>query len=391
MSTVLRDRHVYVVGIGMHRYQRASSTSYVTLGLTALRESIADAGITWTDVDSAYVGAAKIGVAAAPTLLQYMGQTGVSAVQVESASASGSVAVRQAVLEVVSGMADVAVAVGVDKLDPPVDGVVKSGVAGIFDGLAQFHTMFALKTEHYLAERGAAPADLALFAVKNHRNGALNPYAQRRTVRTLEEVLAPPYVSGTLTRLQCTPNGEGAAALIVASEEAVRRLQIDRSRAVQVLASVHQSQPAVADRLPGENDEEAATRRASGAAFEQSGLAPGDLDLVELHDAFAVEEPMYLESMGICREGNAIDDVRRGRLDIGGRVAVSASGGLLAMGHPVGPTGVGQICEITRQLRNEATGRQHHGAVHGLAHMVGVGGVCTVHVLRAPATKGTRS
>lgn len=124
------------------------------------------------------------------------------------------------------------------------------------------------------------------------------------------------------------------------------------------------------------------TRLASAEAYEAAGVGPEDVDLVELHDAFTVEEPMYLEAIGICAEGTVFDDLASGALDIGGRVAVSPSGGLLAMGHPVGPTGVGQVCESVRQLRGEAEGRQHDAARTALVHMVGVGGVATVHMLQ---------
>lgn len=375
----LRLRPVFVVGIGMHPYVRPTTTTYVTMGLTAVRQALGDARVSWTDVESAVVGAGKIGMAAAPTLTSYLGRTGLPVVQVESASASGSVAVRQAVRDVAGGFSDVSVAVGIDKAEFPPDAVTKAGVQGLADGLVPFHTMFSLITERFLHDRGATPQQLAAVAVKNHGNGALNPYAQRQKRRTLEEVLEPPCISGTLTRLQCTPVGEGAAAVVIASADGMERLGLDRTRAVPVLASEHQTQPAHADAVGTE--EEAVTRLTGLAAFESSGVGPADLDLVEVHDAFAVEEPMYLEALGVSAPGQALDDLARGHLDIGGRVAVSASGGLLAMGHPVGPTGVGQVCELVRQLRGEAGARQHSGARHGLAHMVGVGGVCTVHLL----------
>lgn len=229
---LLADRHVYVVGVGMHPYHRPKGLTYVEMGVGAMREALADARVAWTDIDSAYVGSGKIGMAAAPTLARYMGRTGLPVVQVESASASGSVAFRQAVLDVAGGLTDVSLAVGVDKAEFPPDAVSKSGVVGLTDGMIEFHTMFALITEQFLQERHATVEQLAAVAVKNHRNGALNPYAQRQRARTLEEVLEPPYISGRLTRLQCTPVGEGSAAAIVASGEALNRLGIDRRRAV---------------------------------------------------------------------------------------------------------------------------------------------------------------
>jgi acetyl-CoA acetyltransferase len=126
------------------------------------------------------------------------------------------------------------------------------------------------------------------------------------------------------------------------------------------------------------------TRETIERAYVEAGIGPRELDVIELHDAFTIEELLYLEAMSICPTGGAIAALERGDFDIGGRVAVSPSGGLLAMGHPIGPTGAGQIVEITRQLRGEAGPRQHRGARTGLAHMVGVGAVCVVHVLAAP-------
>ncbi|KWX57575.1 thiolase family protein [Mycobacterium sp. NAZ190054] len=385
---LLKDTPVYVVGIGMYGYRRASATTYLTMGVAAVREALSDAAIMWENVESAFVGSGKIGMAAAPTLARYLGRTGLPVVQVESASASGSVAFRQAVLDVASGRCDVSLSVGVDKAEFPPDAVSKSGIRGLVDGRVEFHTMFALRTEHWLEQRSADSRQLAAVAVKNHRNGALNPYAQRRKVRTLEEVLEPPYISGILTRLQCTPVGEGAAAAIVASAEGLTRLGIDRRRCVRVRAAVHQTQPHFDDAVG--NEEEAVTRAAAREAYEQSAIGPDGLDIVELHDAFSVEEPMYLEAMGVCAEGKALHDLAHGALDIGGRVAVSPSGGLLAMGHPVGPTGIGQVCESVRQLRGEATGRQHANANTALVHMVGVGGVCTIHVLENEAEVSRR-
>ncbi|HEY5858628.1 MAG TPA: thiolase family protein [Aldersonia sp.] len=379
--SILRDRAVYVVGIGLYPYQRPSETTYVTMGVTAIRASLLDAGIAWADVDSAFIGSGKIGMAGAPTLARFLGRTGLPVLQVESASASGSVAFRQAVLDVASGRCDVSVAAGVDEAKFPRDAESKAGVNGLADRYIDFPTMFALMADTFLRERGATVEQLAAVAVKNHRNGALNPFAQRQKRRTLEEVLAPPYVAGSLTRLQCTPVGEGSAAVVVVSEEGLVRFGIDPSRAVRVLSSAYQSVAPVS--TVGGFVEADVTRRTANEAFEESGVSPGDLDVVELHDAFTVEEPVYLEAMGVCAEGKALSDLEAGALDIGGRVAVSPSGGLIAMGHPVGPTGVGQVCESVRQIRGEAGPRQHEGARTALVHMVGVGGVCAVHVLQS--------
>ena len=378
MKTLAGMRPVYVAGIGLHPYQNPSGTPYVSLGLRAVREALTDAGITWPAVESAYVGNALVGMAAGAAMLRYLGITGIPYAQVENASASGSTAFRQAVHEVAAGFTDVSLAMGVDTVDQWRSGPGKAGIRGLADHLSAPFTHFAMLTQRYMYEAGATPEQVALVAVKNHRNGAANPYAQRQKVRTLEEVLAPPVISGVLTRLQCTPVGEGAAAVIVMSEEGLRRHGIPRRRAVQVLASVSRS-----EQPPGvENADVALTRVTTSAAYEQAGVSPSDIDVVELHDAFSIEELLYAEAMGFCGPGEAAAQLQAGAFDIGGRVSISPSGGLIAMGHPLGPTGVGQVVEIVRQLRGEAGARQHPGARLGLAHMVGIGPVCLVHILR---------
>ena len=232
-KNLLSDRSVYVAGIGLHRYQHLSETPYVTLGLTAVREALKDAAIDWGEVDTAYVGNARIGMAAGSTMLRYLGPSNVAVAQVENASASGSTAFRQAVHDVASGLAEISIAIGVDK---PVSGAGRGGpinaqVCSLADGLVVPFTHFAILTERYMADTGATSEQIAKVAVKNHGNGAKNPFAQRQKARTLEEVLAPPVIAGPLTRLQCTPVGEGGAATIAASESAIRR----RSRACRFL------------------------------------------------------------------------------------------------------------------------------------------------------------
>ncbi|MEM9652296.1 MAG: thiolase family protein [Actinomycetota bacterium] len=376
---ILADREVHVVGIGLHPYVRQSERTYVTMGLIAVREALADAGLTWSVVESAYVGNARIGMAAGSTMLKYLGSSGLAVAQVENASASGSTAVRQAAFDVASGATDLSIAIGVDKVAPGRrGGPVMAEVRSLADGLIQPFSHFAMLTERYLHDTGATIEQVAGVAVKNHRNGARNPYAQRQKVRTLEEVLAPPQISGPLTRLQCTPVGEGAAAVIVASADAIDRLGLDRSRAVRILSSASRLE----EFTPGVNMDVALTEKTTRQALEAASVEPAEIDIIECHDAFAIEELLYVEAMGVCDEGEAVRRLERGDFDIGGDVAVSPSGGLIAMGHPIGPTGVGQVCEITRQLRGEATGRQHPGARTAIAHMVGVGAVCVVHILQ---------
>jgi acetyl-CoA acetyltransferase len=380
MKKNLRDmRPVYVVGIGLHRYQRLSETPYVTLGLTAVREALADAAVEWRSVESAYTGTALIGMAASRPMLRHLGATGIPMAQVENASASGSTAFRQACIDVASGLTDVSLALGVDKPGPVAMAPGKTRMRDLVGARVVPFTHFALLTQEYMTSYGVSAEQIALVAVKNSRNGANNPYAQRQKSVTLEEVMAGPAISGSLTRLQCCPVGEGAAAVIVASDDAIGQLGLDRSRAVRVITSVTRTEQVYRG---AKNFDAELTRETVQQAFHEASIEPGDLDLIELHDAFTIEELLYVEAMGLSAPGKAAGAIAAGEFDVGGRCAVSASGGLLAMGHPIGPTGAGQIAELTRQLRGEAGARQQPNARTGLAHMVGVGAVCVVHILQ---------
>lgn len=377
-QTLQSLRPVYVVGIGWHRYQDPSDTSYVSLGLTAARQALADAGVPFAGVETAYVARALLGMACGRPILRHLGATGLPITHVENASASGSTAFRSACIEVGSGLADTALVLGVDKRMPVARAESQTGIEQLASDTIVPFTHFALLADKYVHRSGADMRDIARVAVKNHNNGALNPNAQRQKARTLDEVLSARKVSGELTVLQCTPVGEGAAAVVVMSEDAIKAHGIDPSRAVRVLSSAGKSQALYEDAT---SFDELLTQATCAQALQEAGVAASSIDVVELHDAFSIEEVLYVEAMGLCKPGQAIAALKAGEFNIGGRVAVSPSGGLIAMGHPIGPTGVGQIAEITLQLRGEAGKRQQPGARTGLAHMVGVGAVCFAHVL----------
>ena len=375
---LLAERPVFVVGIGLHPYQRRSDTTYVRLGLTAVREALTDAGVAWRDVESAYTGTALLGMGSSRIMLSRLGATGIPMTQVENASASGSSSVAQGCLEISSGRSDVVMALGVDK---PRSGLGaapgQAGIENLEGGAVVPFTHFALLASEYMHTHGVSDEQVAMVAVKNHRNGSLNKFAQRQKVRTMQDVLSEP-ISGSLTRLQCCPVGEGAAAVILASEDGIKRLGLDASRAVRIIGSATRTEGLYGE---GVGIDAALTSETGADAFEEAGIEPSDLDVLEVHDAFAIEELLYAEALGLCKAGEAASLIESGYFDIGGQCALSPSGGLLAMGHPIGPTGVGQVVEVTRQLRGEAERRQQPNARLGMAHMVGVGAVCVVHVL----------
>lgn len=371
-------RPVYVVGIGLHPYQSLSDKTYVELGLTAIRGALADARIEFSEVESAYTGTTLLGMAPSRAMLRHLGASGLPIAQIENASASGSTAVRQAVMEVACGACDVSLAVGVDKPARVKLAHEQAGVPDLVNEYVSPFTHFALLAHEYMSRYSVTAEQVAAVAVKNYNNAAKNPYAHRQQGFKLEDVMSGQPISGTLTKLQCCPIGEGAAAALIASEEGIKRLGIDPARCIRVLSSTSRSEMVYG---PGADPDTELTRETLALSCAEAGVSPESLDIVEFHDGFSIEELLYVEALGICPPGKAAEQLARGDFDIGGRVAVNPSGGLLAMGHPIGPTGVGQICEITRQLRGEAGERQHPGARLGLAHMVGIGSVCVVHVL----------
>jgi acetyl-CoA acetyltransferase len=377
---VLRDlRPVYVVGVGMHRYQFASDTNYIDMGLTATRGALADAGIAFDAVESAYVGCTGIGLAAGRIMFNHIGSTGLAVTQVENASASGSSAFQLACFEVAAGLRDCAIAVGVDKYGDQVRAAGKEGVGKLSDTANIPLIRYAIMAEHLKKAKGLTQEDLALVASKNHTNAATNPFAQFQKPRTVEQILASTLVAGSTTSLMCTPRGEGAAAAIVCSEEGIRRLGLGGGKPIRVLSSVLQSEkPQVGRELPSVT----VAQTVADKAYAEAGITSDQLDVVELHDAFAIEEILYTETFGLAPKGEGQLFLRDGGSAIGGKCCVNSSGGLIAQGHPLGPTGIGQIHEIVHQLRHENGPRQQPDAKTAMAHMIGLGTIAIAHIFQ---------
>jgi acetyl-CoA acetyltransferase len=373
-------RRVAVVGVGLHPYGKWREKKPKELARTAIEGALESARLEWSDVQSAWCGHTSLGMTAGARLFASMGQTGLSITNVENASATGSYAFRGAWLEVASGEFDVALALGVDMLPgrPAADPKQQEqpGKPSPSKPRPPSGPMlkFAQDARDHMEKYGTTIDQLAQVSVKQHYNAARNPYAQFQEEVTLEQVHAAREVAAPLTVLHCCPFGDGAAAAVLASEDVVNRLGIEKP--VWVATSVSQSTRASEPEL---TELTAATAR---EAYERSGIGPGELGMVELHDAATIEEILYAESLGLCGPGEGGKLVEEGATALTGRIPINSSGGLLAMGHPFGPTGLGQIAEIYWQLRGEAGARQIPAHPrNGLAHMVGLGGTCIVHIL----------
>lgn len=390
-TSIVRD--VYVAGAAMTRFGKFPDRTVRALAEQAVRAALADAGVTAGQVEMVFFANAVAGLLTGQEMirgqvaLRYTGLSGVPLVNVENACASSSSAFYLACLAVGSGAAEAALAVGAEKLthDDKARSFAAIGTAvdqgeiaelrqrwapggcegstapgGADDGKRSvFMDFYAKKTRDYMERSGAGVRDLAQVAVKNHRHAALNPLAQYRDEVTAEEVLASRQVSPPLTLLMCSAIGDGAAALVVCSADLAQRLGAPVRVRACALASGQDGAPA------------GAVERAAAAAYEQSGLGPGDVDVVELHDAAAPAELMEYEHLGLCAPGDGPRLLSGGATALGGRLPVNPSGGLLSKGHPIGATGCGQLTELADQLRARCGGRQVPGARVALAQNAG--------------------
>jgi len=297
---------------------------------------------------------------------------------VENASASGSSAFREACMAIASGMNDVVIAIGVDKLRvlrsyPPQQGEQEGRTStSSQSGETPLLQMFAQLARDHMEQYGTTVDQLAKVSVKSHRNASFNPYAHFQKAVTIEQVHQARMVADPLTVFHCCPWDEGAAAVVLCAAELAPRFT--QKLCPRVLASV------CTGGNPG-TDLTDMTQVTAQRAYDMAGCGPQDLNLVELHDAFTIEEIMYCEALGLCPKGGGGKLVESGATEVGGRIPVNTSGGLISMGHPLGPTGLGQIAEILWQMRGQAGGRQVSQPRLGLAHMVGAGGVCFIHIL----------
>jgi acetyl-CoA acyltransferase len=384
-------RDVAVIGAGMTRFGKFLERSMKDLAREAVEEALKTAGVEQQALEAALVGNAMAGLISGQecirgqVVLREMGIGGIPVVNTENACASSATAFHLAWLYVASGLYDIVLALGMEKLyhedkkrsfqaigsavdvefmqqllaamksQPKAEGEGKPGEPG--KSRSMFMDFYAIFARAHMEKYGTTKEQFAKIAVKNHYNGSLNPHAQYQHACTLEEVLASPLVAEPLTRLMCSPIGDGAAAVILTSAENAARFT---SKPVRVRASVLASG---ADPEPGKPG---ITTRAARKAYEMAGIGPEDIHVAEVHDASAPAELVIYEELGFCQPGEGGKLIDEGVTALTGRLPVNTSGGLLAKGHPVGATGVAQICEVFWQLRGEAGKRQVAKAKVGL-------------------------
>jgi acetyl-CoA C-acetyltransferase len=381
-------REVAIIGAGMNRWGELWNLSLRDLYVEAALESIKDAGVD--HIDGMYVGSMTPGLFVGQEHLgslmaDYLGINHLPCTRVESACASGGVALKSAFLEVASGHSDIVIAGGVEKMTDCSGDEATYALATaadqeyeVFHG-ATFPGLYAMMARRHMHEFGTTREQLAHVAVKNHKNGAKNPKAQYPFEITLDAVMSSVMVADPLRILDCSPITDGAACVVMADIETAKR--ICKKPIVKVSGFGHAT-----DRIALATRDSVtrlgATIKAGERAYKMAGKTPQDIDFAEVHDCFTIAEIMVIEGLDFFEIGKGGTGAESGETHIGGRIPINPSGGLKSKGHPVGATGVAQAIEIVTQLRGEAGDRQVEGARVGLAqNMGGSGGSTVVHIM----------
>ena len=395
---------VWILGIRMTKFGKHPDKDTVDLAAEAALGALADGGVTMRDIGVLAAGNLMNAAGGTGQILQkQIGQTGIPVYNVANACATGATALRTAVMAVKSGECDMGLAVGVEKLagaglltggSRAADSDTwqphgRYGAVAAVDGRIGTETMpgvFAQIGMEYGHRYGGTSFELfARISEKNHAHSTLNPLAAYTKRMTLEEIMNDVMIAYPNTRPMCSANCDGAAAAVVVSGSKLKTLGADqRRRAVKIAASVLTSDPwePACQVLPDVNT---LTRNAAKQAYEQAGVSPEDLDLVELHDCFATAELVHYDNLMLCPEGGAVDFFESGATWRDGSTPVNVSGGLQSKGHPIAAPGIANVGEVCHHLRGEAEQRQIEGATVGLAHVIGLGSACGVHILERSA------
>jgi acetyl-CoA acetyltransferase len=372
---------VKIAGTGMTHFGKHMDATIRSLTNEALNQALGDANIRAEQVETIFFGNAAAGLLTGQEMipgqvaLRDTALMGKPIVNVENACASSSTAAHLAWLSVAAGQAEVALAIGSEKMTNKDKTVTFKALiaamdleqikaetgsddpltAGSAPGRSGFMDIYAGKARKYMEQTGATPEDFARVAAKSHKFGSLNPKAQFQKPLSVEEILASREIIDPLTLAMCSPIGDGAAVLVFCSEEFAKKHACDAVTAETIT---------LVSGLPGGDN---CNYRASEKAYNAAGIGPEDIDVVELHDAASPAELMYVEELGLCGKGEGVRMIREGEMDLGGKVPINPSGGLVAKGHPVGATGCAQIVELVDQLRGRCGARQVEGAKIALA------------------------
>lgn len=382
-------RKVYVAGIGSTTFGRHAETNIGSLAILAADAAIRESGLDRKEIAALYLGNFVSGPLTGQEVLaglvaDGLGLQQIPCTKVEGACASGGIAFRHAYLAIATGLCDVAIAVGVEKMthasSADVTGALNCAMDNRSDGVSglTFPGLFGLAWQRHAELYGTDRAQVSAVVKKNKRNGLLNRLAQLGADLDDEAILASAAICDPLRLFDCCPASDGAAAVVLISEDYLSAIT---AQAVEILAS---AQTRGSARIAGHADicSFEATVVAARQAFASSGVGPGDVDLVELHDCFSIAEIIDSEDLGLVPRGQGGAYAKEGRTAVGGDIPINPSGGLLSKGHPVGATGIGQIYESVLQLRGQHANQVKDAGIAMTHNLGGTGVACTVNILR---------
>ncbi|KHO21578.1 lipid-transfer protein [Mycolicibacterium setense] len=389
---------VYVIGVGMTKFEKpgqrvnddGSAWDYPDMARESGSKALADAGIDYREVQEAYVGYVYGESTSGQRAVYELGMTGIPVVNVNNNCSTGSTALYLATRAVRSGMADCALALGFEKMQPGSLGSTyddrEQPMAKHFLALAEISEvlfppapwMFGAAGREHMKQYGSTAEHFAKIGHKNHKHSVNNPYAQFQQEYSLDDILGARMIYDPLTKLQCSPTSDGSGAAILASEEFVDEHGL-AEQAVEIVGQAmttdfENSFDGTCKALIGYHMNVAAARQ----VYDESGLGPDDFQVIELHDCFSANELLLYEALGLCAEGEAAKLIDNGDTTYGGRWVVNPSGGLISKGHPLGATGLAQCAELTWQLRGTADKRQVDNVTAALQHNIGLGGAAVV-------------
>ncbi len=375
------ERRAWIHGVGMTPFVRASEDSYTEMGQSAVVAAMLDAGVGVDSIDEFYCGTGYGGPLAGQRIGNAIGLSGQRTVNVENACSSGMSALALAREAVLSGRVQQVLVLGIDKLSDLGSGALplEEGDIEVRQGVIM-PAVYAMRAARYLRDTEATVEDLALVSVKARQHGALSPFAQIRKPTTVEDVLESRPVADPLRLFMCCPRGDGAAAVVLSASEPGDGRPGVELKALELYSGTFTDSHRDMTRSQ-------LSERTVLAAYRAAGIGPQDVHIAEVHDAFSIAELMYYEALGFAAPGEGWRLIREGSTGIDGRVAVNPGGGLLARGHPVGATGIAQVCELYRQVTDQAGPTQVAGARTGVAHCTGGGiagvdhGACGVAVV----------
>jgi len=367
-------RDVYVLGIGQTKFGVFHEYTGVDLGVMASVKAVKDAGINAKEIQVAYAGYTKGPSTQGQMAFIRLGIGSIPIANLNNACASGNTALHMLYRDIAGGFCEVGMATGFESLSEENKRKGGKGLLAIKEDLGGMMgvTMpgfFSFVCKRLIEERGATMEDLCHPAIKNHYNAQFNPLAQYNKPLTYEQIMASPTIADPLTVLQCCPQSDGGASIILCSEEYFKKHNVNNHPKIKIAASIlHSSGWLSTQKDPIFSN---VMRETVDMAYEMAGIGPQDLDLAEIHDAFSGEEIAAYEPLRFCPDGECINYTRARHFDLKGKFPVNPSGGLLSLGHPLGASGVRVNCELVRQIRNEAGGYQIEGAKRGLAQMLG--------------------